>query len=414
MLSYIIGILVMVVFIMISVALHELGHMIPAKRFGVYVPQYMVGFGPTLWSKTIGETEYGIKWILLGGYVRLAGMFRPAPPGVATERKDGRPTLAQEAREASAEELPAGRQHQAFYRLSVPKKLTVMLGGPVVNLVMSVLLFAFIILGVGLNAPSTTVARVPECFSPDGTCSAEHSVRTPASEAGIQSGDQIVSWNGQVTDTWKDITGAIERAGKQPSTVVVNRDGQELTLQLQPALFGGAYKAGIVSQLQRQRGGLGQVADVSWATFTGTAKVVFALPKAVWDTAVGTFSGQERDPNSVLSIVGVGRLAGEVSAEGGSVTFLDRMTMMLAMWASLNMALFVFNLIPLPPLDGGHVAGALWEGVRRQFNRVRGRRDPGAADTARLVPLTYAVSLALVAMTVVLVVADIVNPIHLP
>lgn len=412
MVSYLAGIAVMVVAIMISVALHELGHMIPAKKFGVYVPQYMVGFGPTMWSKQVGETEYGIKWILLGGYVRLAGMFRPAPPGTLTHKANGAPTLAQEAREASAEELPSGREQQAFYHLSVPQKLAVMLGGPVVNLVMSVLLFAFIIMGLGINAPSTTVAQVPQCFSADGQCTAG-AERTPAATAGLQAGDKILSFNGQVVDRWEDVTAAIKAAGQTSSSMTVLRAGKETDVHITPVLIDGTYKVGIVSQLERQRGSVGQVVSVSWQTFTGTAKVVLALPTAVWNTAVSMVNEQPRDPNSVLSVVGVGRLAGEVSSEGHGVSLADRAAMLLSMWASLNMALFVFNLIPLPPLDGGHVAGALWEGARRQYYRVRGWADPGAADTARLIPLTYGVSLALLVMTAVLIMADIINPIHL-
>lgn len=412
MLSYLVGILIMVVAIIISVALHELGHMIPAKRFGVYVPQYMVGFGPTMWSKQVGETEYGIKWILLGGYVRLAGMFRPAPDGVATTKPDGKPTLAEEARQASAEELPAGREHQAFYRLSVPKKLTVMLGGPLVNLAMSVVLFALIIMGLGITAPSTTLENVPQCFSADGQCTGD-AQRTPAAEAGLQAGDKIVAFNGQPVEKWSEVTAAISESGGAATPITVERAGKETTLEITPVQVDGAYKVGIISQLQRHRGGPGEVATATWDTFARTAKIIFALPKAVWDTAETMITGQPRDPNSVLSVVGVGRLAGEVSSEGEGVSLLDRATMLLAMWASLNMALFVFNLIPLPPLDGGHVAGALWEGLRRTYHRVRGEADPGAADTARLVPLTYAVSLALIGMTVVLIMADIINPIHL-
>lgn len=417
--SYLIGILVTIIALMVSVALHELGHMIPAKKFGVYVPQYMVGFGPTLFSRTVGDTEYGIKAVLLGGYVRLAGMFPPAREGVPTRNRKGRLTLAEEARQASAEELPEGREHQAFYTLSVPKKLTVMLGGPVVNLLMSIVIFAIIVLGIGFNQPTTTLEAVPACIGTESTtCSNEHPA-SPAHEAGLRGGDTITSWNGAAVSSWEEVVSAIDSGGTQPVEVVVEREGTPQTFTVTPTLIAGNPKAGIISAVQRVAGTPRDVADISWKTFTGTASIVMVLPKAVWDTGAQLLMGEPRDPNSVLSVVGVGRIAGEVSSETPSasgapqISLVDRIALLLSLWASLNMALFVFNLIPLPPLDGGHVAGALWEGARRTVNRVAGRHDPGAADTARLMPLTYTMVSLLLIMTVVLVIADIVNPIHL-
>ena len=179
-----------------------------------------------------------------------------------------------------------------------------------------------------------------------------------------------------------------------------------------PVQVGERKVAGIISKVERERGTLGDVGDITWQTFKGTASIVLVLPRAVWDVGVQLFTDAPRDPNSVLSVVGVGRIAGEVSAEQG-VGLADRAMLLLSLWASLNMALFVFNLIPLPPLDGGHVAGALWEGLRRTFNRVTGRPDPGPADTARMVPVSYVIFVLLMAMTVLLIVADIIKPISL-
>lgn len=417
--SYLVGIILTIIALMISVALHELGHMIPAKKFGVYVPQYMVGFGPTLYSRMIGDTEYGIKAILLGGYVRLAGMFPPAREGVPTHNRKGKLTLAEDARRASAEELPEGREQQAFYNLSVPKKLTVMLGGPVVNLLMSIVIFAIIVLGIGFNIPTTTLAAVPHCIGSESeVCSAEYPA-SPAYEAGLRAGDTITSWGGVPVNTWSDVVSLIEAGGTTPTDVVVQRDGKALSFTVAPTLIGELPKAGIISAVQRVSGTPSDVADISWRTFTGTASVVMVLPKAVWDTGASLFKNEPRDPNSVLSVVGVGRIAGEVSSNTPStaiateISLMDRAVLLLSLWASLNMALFVFNLIPLPPLDGGHVAGAIWEGIRRTSNRVMGRPDPGPADTARMMPLTYVMVSLLLGMTVILIIADIVKPIHL-
>ena len=156
-----VGIVVVVIGILASVALHEVGHMVPAKKFGVLVPDYAVGFGPALWKKKIGDTTYALRAILLGGYVKIVGMYAPARPGTRLVGRGGKPTLAQEAREASAEEIPEGQEHRAFYRLSAPKKIAVMLGGPMMNLLICFVLSAIAMMGIGAPTASRTIEEVP-------------------------------------------------------------------------------------------------------------------------------------------------------------------------------------------------------------------------------------------------------------
>ena len=172
----IVGIVVIIVGILASVALHEVGHMLPAKKFGVLVPDYAVGFGPALWKKKIGDTTYALRAILLGGYVKIVGMYAPARPGTRLVGRSGKPTLAQEAREASAEEIPQGQEHRAFYLLSAPKKVVVMLGGPLMNLLIAIVLSAVTMIGIGAPTASRTIAAVPATIS---TSSGE--VASPAS-----------------------------------------------------------------------------------------------------------------------------------------------------------------------------------------------------------------------------------------
>lgn len=197
--SYLVGVLVILAGLLVSIALHEVGHMVPAKRFGVRVSQYMVGFGPTLWSRTRGETEYGLKAIPLGGYVRLVGMYPPGDP--RAERKTGRiAELVQSARDASAEEIVPGEEHRAFYNLSAPKKLVVMLGGPFMNLVIAAVLFTVVVVGFGAFGPTTTLASVSQCVLPvgapaDAECT-EGSELAPAAAAGLLPGDTIVEFGG--------------------------------------------------------------------------------------------------------------------------------------------------------------------------------------------------------------------------
>ena len=160
----IIGVVIVIVGLLISVALHECGHMLPAKIFGVYVPEFAVGFGPRLLAWKKGDTTYSLRAILLGGYVRIVGMFAPAREGIKTTNSRGKPTLAQEAREASMEEIPQGYESRAFYLLHPAKKIVVMLGGPMVNLFLSIVLMTVALVGIGIPrasrcSPRTVLAR---------------------------------------------------------------------------------------------------------------------------------------------------------------------------------------------------------------------------------------------------------------
>ena len=394
-----VGIVVVVIGILASVALHEVGHMVPAKKFGVLVPDYAVGFGPALWKKKIGDTTYALRAILLGGYVKIVGMYAPARPGTRLVGRGGKPTLAQE--------------HRAFYRLSAPKKITVMLGGPMMNLLICFVLSAIAMMGIGTPTASRTIAEVPTTVT-----SASGEVSSPAHEAGVRPGDTVVAWNGQPVATFADLQRAVGATQEGESAVLtVERDGGTVDLTVSPVTGSqGARIVGVTAGYEYVSASLTDVAAANWQMFTGTTAVVTRLPQAVWQVGRSVFTDEKRDSSGVVSVVGVGRLAGEVTGDSQALGLQDTrqvVAVLLGLLASLNMALFVFNLIPLPPLDGGHIVGAVYEGVRRMIARVRGAEDPGPADTARLVPLTWAVGGLLVAMSVILIVADIVKPVSL-
>lgn len=424
---YFLGVIAFILAVLFSVAIHELGHMIPAKKFGALVPRYMVGFGPTLWSKTKGETEYGIKAILLGGYVTILGMFAPAKPETVVGRLEGKKityrqyqeldeqvksqvklTYAQEAREASQEELPPGKEDRAFYRLSVPRKIVVMSGGIFTNILLCIVLVAITVAGFGFRAASTTLEKVPKCLGSEATC--EYG---PAYQAGLEAGDKIVSWGGKPTPKWEDVRQAVQESTGDPVTVVVERNHETKEFTLTPKkLAGGNYVAGIVAKEYRQRGGVKEIADNVWLMFSGTVAAIVKLPVSLYELTVNMFNSTPRDPNGAVSIVGVGMLAGQIaSAQGGSITWADRFAAFFSLMAALNMALFVFNIIPLLPLDGGHIAGAMWEGIRRQFAKWRGKPDPGYVDVARATPLTIGVWVTLILMMVILIAADVLKPV---
>ncbi|MGP7960751.1 M50 family metallopeptidase [Sanguibacter sp. A247] len=435
--GYAVGVLVFVVGMVVSIALHEVGHMLPAKRFGVRVSQFMVGFGSTIRSWTRGETEYGFKWIPLGGYVRLVGMYAPArPPAEGRAPRRGRfEEMAADAREVSAEEIRPGEEARAFYNLSAPKKLIVMLGGPVMNLLIAAVLLGIVTLGWGTASATSTLAAVVPC-APATTAVTDSCAAgapgSPAAAAGLEPGDRILEYGGEPVDGWTELTDQIAAVGSRPTVVTIERAGQRMTLDLTPvdltrtvvdaagapvrgsdgsdATVTSTY-VGIQPTIDRSRS-LAPVPSQLWAQVSGTASIVVTLPGQVWDVGRTLVTGGERSAESVMSIVGVGRVAGEVGTMGGDeVGIGDRVAVWLSLLASLNIALFVFNLVPLLPLDGGHVVGALYEGARRQIARLRGRPDPGPADTARMMPVAYGVFVLLVGMSVLLIVADVIRPV---
>jgi len=449
-LTFVLGVLFMATGVALSIALHEVGHLVPAKRFGVRVTQYMVGFGPTMWSRRRGETEYGVKAVPLGGYIRMIGMFPPRSgdvPGTVRVSSTGRfSQLVDEARAASLEEVRPGDEDRVFYRLSVPKKVTVMMGGPLMNLLIGVVLLTFLVTAHGLQTPQpgALVASVSQCVVPATeaatTTDCVGQAPTPALAAGIEPGDEIVSIDGVTMTDNRDVGTVIRPRVDQPVDIVVLRDGEQLTLTATPITnvvpvldSEGVPVTGPDGTVQTTQAGflgvrttvptayerqpLTAVPAILWSGVSRTAEALVYVPQrmvGVWEAA---FGGAERSIDSPMSVVGVGRVAGEAGM--GKYDALigespaDKFFFLVGLLATLNIMLFIFNLIPLLPLDGGHVAGALWEGLKRQVAKLRGLPDPGYVDVAKALPMAYSVSVVLLGMSLLLIYADIVKPINL-
>jgi membrane-associated protease RseP (regulator of RpoE activity) len=436
-LLYVLGILIIVVGLALSIGLHEIGHLVPAKRFGVRVSQYMIGFGPTLFSWRRGETEYGVKAIPLGGYISMAGMYPPARAGgkARTATTGVFQTLVQDARTASAETLVDG-EHRAFYRLAVWKRIIIMLGGPVMNLLIAVVLYAVLLCGFGIAQPSTTVGSVSQCVLPATSDRQEcesGDPEAPGLAAGLKPGDRLLSMNGEAITAWAQATGIIRSSAGEQLDIVVERDGSEVTLTAEPLLTERYVTdaQGVVTEdasgnpVTQQVGflGIGPASEVVQQPLTAVlpavgdnvgrvVHLILNLPQRMIDIVGAAFGPEERDPNGPISVVGVGRIAGEITSLN-TIPVVERASALIGLVASLNVALFVFNLIPLMPLDGGHVAGALFEGIRRFFAKLFKRKDPGPVDTAKIIPLTFAVVIVLGAMSALLIYADIVKPISI-
>jgi membrane-associated protease RseP (regulator of RpoE activity) len=439
--AYAVGVLVVVLGLGLSIGLHEIGHLVPAKRFGVKVTQYMVGFGPTMWSRRRGETEYGIKWLPLGGYIRMIGMFPPArgadPRRLRASSTGPFQSMADEARKSSAEEVRPGDEDRVFYKLPVAQRLVIMLGGPTMNLVLGFVFLGIVLTAIGLPSLTPKVSSVSQCVLPVSQANRECTPAdpaAPAAEAGIRPGDVIVSFAGRPVTGWDDVRQSIRGAAGQSVPVVVDREGQQLQLTARIVADDrerigpdgnlvtnpdgtvatervGFFGVSPSEELVRQP--VSAVPGFVGNAVAQTAGLILNLPQKMVGVAQAAFGSGERDLNGPIGVVGVGRLSGEVATSDLLVSTQERVAVMLSLLGSLNIALFVFYLVPLMPLDGGHVAGALWEGARRQLAKLRRRPDPGPVDIARLLPVTYAAAVVLIAMSGLLLYADIVRPVTL-
>lgn len=444
---FFLGVLVVVVGVALSIALHEIGHLVPAKKFGVKVTQYMVGFGPTIWSRRRGETEYGVKAIPLGGYVRMIGMLPPRPgdkPGELRTLSTGRfSQMVDQARADSMEEVKPGDEDRVFYRLSPGKKIIIMLGGPVMNLIIAAALITGVITLYGLPQVAPEVGLLSKCVPtaaptlqvPQPKCQAGDPV-APAAAAGLKVDDRILSVDGTPVTKWDQVAAAIRDSKGRQMTWVVQRGDQRVPIDITPAVLERATFdeegnliardgkpvlasmgfAGITPGQELVKTPIAQAPGFVWDRLVDTAAIIVKIPEKMTGVVQAAFGSGERDPNGPISVVGVGRIGGEVAAldippeEGGNWVKIAQLILLIA---SLNLALFVFNLIPLLPLDGGHVAGALWEAVRKAWARLRNRPDPGFVDVAKGLPIAYGMSLVLITMSVLLIYADIVKPISL-
>ncbi|MFH8611798.1 M50 family metallopeptidase [Streptomyces sp. NPDC018029] len=429
-LMMILGIVVFVIGLLFSIAWHELGHLSTAKMFGIRVPQYMVGFGPTLFSRKKGDTEYGIKAIPLGGYIRMIGMF---PPG-ADGRIEARSTspwrgMIEDARSAAFEELKPGDETRLFYTRKPWKRVIVMFAGPFMNLILAVAIFLGVMMTFGISSQTTQVGKVSDCViqqSENRAKCEKGDKAAPAKAAGLKPGDKIVAFQGQPVDEWSALQSKI-RETIGPATITVERDGKRIDLhanliknQVTKTDGDGAYvegkyvyagflgftpASGIVQQ------SFGDSVDRMGDMMENGVESIIALPSKVPDLWNAAFSDGERKQDSPMGVVGAARVGGDVFTL--DIPPENQIAMMLFLIAGFNLSLFLFNMLPLLPLDGGHIAGALWESLRRNAAKVLRRPDPGPFDVAKLMPVAYVVAGIFICFTILVLIADVVNPVRI-
>ncbi|MBO0868840.1 MAG: site-2 protease family protein [Micromonosporaceae bacterium] len=408
--AYLTGVVLFALAIFISVCLHEAGHMATAKAFGMKVTRYFAGFGPTLFSFRRGETEYGLKAIPLGGFVKIVGMT-PQDDDVAPEDEP-----------------------RAMWRAPLWKRTVVMAAGSVSHFILGFVVLWLLLVAIGLPNPdlatTATNVSVQACViqAADRTTCQPGDPVSPAKKAGLQDHDKIVAVNGTKVTSYPDLVKAIRAAMPGRTTLTYERDGvlhttpvDLVAVQRPPIDNTGAEKPGNLVTVgalgvgpSLPKGapetvrygpisGVGQAGYYTGQMFSQIGASLKRFPArvpALWRA----LSGQPRDPNGPISVVGASRLGGEAVEYGSWATFF---TILI----TLNFFIGVFNLLPLLPLDGGHMAIAFFERIRSWLYRRLGRRDPGRVNYLKLMPVTYAVILIFGAFSLLTIAADIVNPV---
>jgi len=376
------GIFAFIFALLFSVMVHEFGHYLTARRFGMRVSEFFLGFGKRLWSFKRGETEFGVKAIPAGGYCRIEGM-------------------------TPDDEMPEGESGRAFYKASSTKKLIVLGAGSFLHFVLGYLLLFILLSGVGVNQVLPVIDKVTE--------------NSAAAAAGFEKGDEIIAINGDRSTDWQDQLDKIRNSQGRELTFTIKRDGVEKEISAAPRMTEiddgtSRYVLGIVNEFGNKRIGIvasiSSAARLTWTFTTASATALFQLPTKIPALWGQTFGGEKRDENGLVGVVGVARVSGQ-AASSGDLTPAERIGTFILIVASLNIFVGLFNLLPILPLDGGHMAVAIADEIRAFFARLRGRPRPAAIDVKVLTPVTAVVFVILAALTVLLLIADIFNPISL-
>ena len=390
------GILAFVVALLVSVMIHEAGHYLTAKKFGMKVTEFFLGFGQKIWSTQRGETEFGVKAIPAGGYCRIVGM-------------------------SSREELSPADAPRAFIKATITQRLIVLGAGSFLHFVIGFLLLITLFGAVGVTSVTNQVEKISDCVPQIATevCSAT-STPSPAKTAGLLPGDKIVKIDGESFDLWSDAVAVIRASAGREINLVIDRSGDQVQVQVTPATRMVDGKAvgvlGVINEIGTIR--FNPIAATARATsFTGeilqnSVTSLIALPTKIPDLLAQTFGTTERDPEGLVGVVGVARVSGE-TASTEKLSLNEKFATFILIVASLNIFVGMFNLLPLLPLDGGHMAVAIADGIRNFIAKRRGLAKPAPIDVERLTPITMVVFVLMASLSILLLAADIFNPIRL-
>lgn len=370
------GVTIFIVTLLVMVTFHEFGHYYAARKFGIKVEEFFVGFGPRLFSRWRGETEFGVKAVLLGGYVKIAGMnpFQEVPP----------------------EELP-----RTFGAKPAWQRMIVLLAGSFTHFILATVVFAVLIGTNGIPELSTIIDEVSDEVSGEPG---------PAGAAGLRPGDRIISIDGTPIVEWEEVRGLIQPNAGRPLAVEVERDGRTLQLEITPVEAEAATnpsspdqtetvgQIGVLPSLEIIRGnpfwalgqGLITTRDAIWQSIIGTGAIFTSIDDIY--RSLGGSGAREITDTEPVGLVGVARIAGQATSAGAITSLVSFMGYFIVFVG-------VINLAPLPPLDGGHL-------LVLGLEKISGRK----IDPRRVLPVAGVVLGFLVVLTFALLFLDVARP----
>jgi len=399
--GYLGGVALFALGIMVTIALHEWGHMRSALACGMKVRRFYVGFGPTVVKWNRKGIEYGFKAVPLGGFCDIAGM-----------------TAMDEIDE---DERPYAMVYKPWWQ-----RIFVLSGGVLMNILVGLVVLYAVAVTAGLPDPDAdytpTVAKtacVPASQSDAQTLS-DCTGAGPAAEAGIRKGDRITAVNGEAVASFVDLRSKLHEMPGQTADLTVERGTEVLHIDVPVTSVTRLNQAGetvtvgaigVTSEpvdVMRSYGpldGIGATVRFSGSMLSATLQGLASFPGKIPGVVASIF-GAERDQEGPMSVVGASRVGGELVER-------SQWTMFLMMLASLNFFLALFNLVPLPPLDGGHIAVVIYEKIRDFIRGLRGIAPGQPADYTKLMPITYVMSAVLLGIGAIVIIADVVNPVRL-
>jgi membrane-associated protease RseP (regulator of RpoE activity) len=327
-----------VVGLILTIMLHEFGHFLMAKRAGMKVTEFFLGFGPRIWSFRRGETEYGIKAIPAGGYVRIVGMN-------------------------NLEEVDPEDEPRTYRQASYAHKMQVVLAGVTVNLLIFVLLLFAAFAVRGQDVATTTIAGI--------------ATDSPAHQAGFEAGDRIVSVDGHPIDEWSRLGDYVRPHPGETLAVTLERDGVQRTVDVKPENVDGVGILGVTSRIGTKHFTVPEAAveSVTWI-WKGTEAVGDALGRVFSPSGVTKYTRTVANPDAKNGISSADRPRSVIGivADGSDIVQGDIWNL-LGLLASINLFLALVNVLPLPPLDGGHAAVATYEAIASKVRRRRVQVD---------------------------------------